>query len=50
MLEKFHDALNSIDDILFFYEVFSKVTFFANEMGILGVDIDKISLADDNNF
>ena len=28
----------------------SKVTFFANEMGILGVDFDKINLDDDDNF
>ena len=36
------------DDILFFDKGFSKVTFFANEMGILGVDLDKINL--DNDF
>ena len=35
------------DDILFFDKGFSKVTFFANEMGILGVDLDKINLDDD---
>ena len=39
MLENFHDAL-----IANF-----RVIFFANEMDILGVDIDKIKLDDDNN-
>ena len=34
LLEKFHDALLTDDDIFFFDEDFSKVTFFANEMGI----------------
>ena len=28
----------------------SQVTFFANQMGILGLDLDKINLQDDNNF
>ena len=32
MLEKFHDALLTNIDILFFDEDFSKVTFFANEI------------------
>ena len=50
MFEKYHDALLANDDILFFEEDFSKVTFFANEMGILGVDLDKTNLDDDNNF
>ena len=50
MLEKFHDALNANDDTLFFDEDFSKVTFFANQVGILGVDLDKINLYDNNNF
>ena len=34
ILEKFYDDLLTNDDILFFDEDFSKVTFFANEMGI----------------
>ena len=38
------------DNILFFDEYFSKITFFANKMGILSVDLDKINLDDDNNF
>ena len=38
------------DDIPFFDEDFSKVTLSANEMSILGVDLDKIKLDDDNNF
>ena len=28
----------------FLRKIFSKVTFFANEMGILGVDLDKLTL------
>ena len=44
MLKKFHD------DILFFDEDFSKVSFSANQMGVLDVDLDKINLDDDNNF
>ena len=50
MLENFHDTLNANDDILFFNEDFSKVKFFANQMGILGVDLDKVNLDDANNF
>ena len=50
MFEHFHNALLANDDILFYDEDFSKVTFFANKMGILGVDFDKINLDDDNNF
>ena len=50
MFEKFHDDLFTNDDLLFFYEEFSKVTFFANEMDILGADLDKIILEDDDNF
>ena len=40
-LEKFHDA--KVSD-------FSELTFFTYEMGILGVDLNKINLDDDNNF
>ena len=50
ILEKFHDALLSNDNILFYGEDFSEVTFFANEIGILGVNLDKINLDKDNNF
>ena len=50
ILEKFHDALLTNDDILFFDEDFSKDTFNANNMGILGVDLHKINLDDDNDF
>ena len=39
MLEKFHDVLLANDDTLLFDKHFSKVTFFANEVGILVVDI-----------
>ena len=50
MLEKFHDALNANEDILFSDEDFSKVTFFANQMVILGLDLGKINPDEDNNF
>ena len=36
--------------IYFFFDECFKVTFFANEMGILGVDLDKINLEDDNFY
>ena len=48
MFEKFHDALNANDGV--FDKDFSKVTFFANQMGILRVDLDKINLNNYNNF
>ena len=50
MLEKFHDALNANEDILFSDEDFSKVTFFANQMVILGPDLGEINPDEDNNF
>ena len=34
----------------YFDENFSKVIFFANGMGILTVDFDKINLVDDDSF
>ena len=49
MLEKFPDALLANDDILFFKEDFSNITFFGGEMDIFSVDLDKINL-DDVNF
>ena len=49
MPERFYDSLLANDDILSFDEEFSKVTFYANEMGILGVDLDKVIL-DDNKW
>ena len=49
VLENFHDTLLTYSDILFFDVDFSKVAFFANKMGILCVDLDKINL-NDNNF
>ena len=49
MLEKFHDALLANDYIPFFKEDFSKVTFFANEIGVFSVGLDKINLHDKNN-
>ena len=36
--------------LLFFNEDFDKVTFIANQRHILGVDLDKINLENDNNF
>ena len=36
--------------MLFSDEDFSNVTFSANEMGVLSVDLNKINLDDDNNF
>ena len=54
MLEKFHVALQfySLMMICSFLTkiLFNKVTFVANEMGILGVDFDKINLRDDDKF
>ena len=50
MLEKFHDALLANDDILSFDEDVSKVIYFSDEIGILGVDLDRINLDDDHNF
>ena len=44
MIRNLHETLFTNDDILFFDEDFSNVTFFANEMGILSVDLDKINL------
>ena len=49
ILERFYDAL-LYNDILLFDENVSTVTFFANEMGILGVDLDKTNLYDDGKF
>ena len=50
MLETFHDAWLANDSIIFFHEDFSEIIFFANEMGIFGVDLHKINLDDDNKF
>ena len=44
MLERSDDALNANDDLLFFDKDFSKLTFFANQMDILGVDLIKLTL------
>ena len=46
---KSDDTLLANDYILLLKEGFSKVTFFANEIGILSVDLDKINLDDKNN-
>ena len=50
MIENFHDALNTNGDILFFDKDFSKAVFFADQMGILSVDLDKTNLDDYYNF
>ena len=50
LLEKFHDTFFANDDMHYFDQNFSKVIFFANGMGILTVDLDKINLVDDDNF
>ena len=42
--------MHDYDNILFLNGDFSKVTFIANMMNILAVDLDKINLDDDNNF
>ena len=42
ILEKFHHALLANPNIL--NEVFNKVIVFANQMGILAVDLDKLIL------
>ena len=42
MFENFHDALNTNDGILFFDGDFCKVTFFANQIEIIGVDLGKV--------
>ena len=46
ILEKLRGALFANDDIPFFGEDFSSVTFFANGIGTLSVDLDKIYLDD----
>ena len=50
ILEELRDVLLTNDDLLFFDKDFSKVTFFANKIGILNVDLKNINLDDDNNF
>ena len=42
--------LYSLMMITLFNEDYNKVTFFANEMGIFSVDLDKTNLGDDKNF
>ena len=49
MLKKLHNVLFANNGILFFDELFGKVTFYANKMDIPCVDLDKIYL-DDVNF
>ena len=50
MYEKLHDFLLANDDIHIFDEDFSKVTLYATQIGILGVDLNEINFDDDNNF
>ena len=42
--------LYSLMMITLFYEDFNKFTFFANEMDIFSVDLDKTNLDDDKSF
>ena len=49
MLEKHNNVLHADDDILFYNKDFYKVTFIANQRYILTVDLDKISLDNNNN-
>lgn len=50
MLEKLPDSLPANDDIFSIEDDVSKVTFYTNEMRILGVDLDATNLDDDNSF
>ena len=43
MIKKFHNALFTDDDILFFYEDSSNVLFSSDEIGILRVDLNIIN-------
>ena len=42
--QKFSNSLLANDDVLIFDEYFGKVTFSANQIGILGVDLYKLTL------
>ena len=46
MLEMLYNSLFINDDILFFEKDFDNVTFFANELVILNINLDKINLDD----
>ena len=54
MLEMFHEMLeifhHTNDEIIIFDEDFSKVTYFANGIGILDVDVNKINFEHDKYF
>ena len=50
MFEKFDKSLLTDNDILFFNEDINNVTFIANQRHILGVDLDKVNLDNDNKF
>ena len=50
MFEKFVKSLLTDNDILFFNEDINNVTFIANQRHILGVDLDKVNLDNDNKF
>ena len=47
---KLNNTLHVNDDILFHNKDFDKVEFIANQRHFYAVDIDKINLANDNNF
>ena len=50
MLKKFDNALHTNDGILFYNEGFDKFMFVADQRHILAVDLDKVNLANGNNF
>ena len=50
MFEKFDNALQDNDDILFNNKDFKKVTIIACHRHIFAADLDKIKLDNDNNF
>ena len=54
MLEMFHEMLeifhHTNDEIIIFDEDFSKVTYFANGIGIVDVDVNKINFEHDKYF
>lgn len=50
MLKNFHDSCSDNDNIFFFNENFSKVKFYANQLGIFGMDNNKTNFNDDNTF
>ena len=46
--EMFQNAL--LTNLMMIHAFFVKVILFSNEMGVLGIDLEKTNLYDDNNF